>query len=133
MTSQQTRSPYDTGVRAEPKVWKAEHRESDEDFGKVDFDTDTDYTVATVWVERSSDGYTLKGHHNEPLTIDLDDQSGAEGQSPTTAQPSVELRHRVQQILDNLHTPHEGEGAEVFWNPPRTAIIVLGEMFIRKP
>ena len=69
-------TPYDTGERCEPKVWEERHRESNQDFGKVDFNADDDYTVATLWIERKEDGgYTLKGYNNEPLEVDLDDQS----------------------------------------------------------
>lgn len=69
--------PYDTGERAEPKVWLEEHRESADDFGKVDFNDDVDYTVATLWVERRADGkgYVLKGYANEPLEVEIEDQS----------------------------------------------------------
>jgi len=72
-------TPYDTGARCEPSVWEEKHRESDDDYGKVDFNTDEDYTVATLWIERretpSYTGYVLKGHTNEPLGVDFNDQS----------------------------------------------------------
>ena len=68
-------TPYDTGKRAEPKVWEARHRESDNDFGKVDFDTEEGGTVATLYIERDEDGtYALRGYTNEPLKIEIKEE-----------------------------------------------------------
>lgn len=75
MNTQRKLTPYDTGQRAEPKVWEAGHRESNDDFGKVDFNTDDDYTLATLYIERDGDGYVLRGYHNEPLRVELEDQT----------------------------------------------------------
>lgn len=70
------RTPYDTGKRAEPKVWTTGHFESDADYGKVDFDDDAGGTVATLYIEKAEDGsYVLKGYTNEPLKVEIDDQS----------------------------------------------------------
>jgi hypothetical protein len=70
-----TLTPYDKGARAEPKVWEARHRESDDDFGKVDFDDDESSTVATLWIEKGADGgYTLKGYANVPLKVEVQQQ-----------------------------------------------------------
>lgn len=69
-------TPYDTGRRAEPKVWEARHRESANDFGKVDFDNEEDFTIATLYIERDEDGtYAIRGYTNEPLKVEIDDQS----------------------------------------------------------
>lgn len=74
-------TPYDTGQRAEPKLWQrtraevlqvARHGEA-EDIGNVDFDDDEGATVVTVHVSRDPDG----GHtvhvmpHAEPIRLDL--------------------------------------------------------------
>jgi hypothetical protein len=69
-------TPYDTGKRAEPKVWEARHRESEKDFGKVDFNNEEDFTIATLYIERDEDGtYAIRGYTNEPLKVEIDDQS----------------------------------------------------------
>jgi hypothetical protein len=69
-------TPYDTGKRAEPKVWEARHRESANDFGKVDFNNEEDFTIATLYIERDEDGtYAIRGYTNEPLKVEIDDQS----------------------------------------------------------
>lgn len=69
-------TPYDTGTRCEPKVWEERHRESAADFGKVDFNDDVDYTVATLWIGRKDDGsYLLEGYANEKLEVEISDQS----------------------------------------------------------
>lgn len=54
-------SPYDTGARAEPKVWlphgtKVDQATPAENFGKVDFDNDSAETLCTVYVEKNPDG-----------------------------------------------------------------------------
>ncbi len=61
-------TPYDTGLRAEPKVWPTPTRislarsapiarELDEDrFGRVDFDDENGESLFTVWVERNEQG-----------------------------------------------------------------------------
>ena len=70
------RTPYDTGKRAEPRPWTAPHRESEDDYGKVDFEDDAGGTVATLYVEKDDDGsYVLRGYTNEPLRVEIDDQS----------------------------------------------------------
>jgi hypothetical protein len=66
-------TPYDTGKRAEPKVWEERHRKDDDDFGKVDFNADSDYTIATLYIEQEEDGsYTLKGYANEALKVEIE-------------------------------------------------------------
>lgn len=76
-------TPYDTGERLEPMPWvkdgiagQFEPRPAEpDDYGRVDFD-DSDSTVATLWIERRDDGgYVLKGYFNEPLTVELEDQT----------------------------------------------------------
>jgi hypothetical protein len=75
-TDVQGLTPYDKGTRAEPKVWEERHRESNDDFGKVDFNAEDDFTIATLYIERDSDGsYVLRGYTNEPLKIEVEDQS----------------------------------------------------------
>lgn len=67
------RTPYDTGKRSEPKVWTKGHIESDEDYGKVDFEDDAGGTIATLYIEQGEDGtYTLRGHTNQPLKLDIE-------------------------------------------------------------
>lgn len=67
-------TPYDTGQRAEPKLWQRSRAEvhqamqhgDAEDVGNVDFIDDEGATIATVHVSRDPDG----GHtvHVMPFT-----------------------------------------------------------------
>lgn len=67
------RTPYDTGNRLEPRPWTAPHRESEDDYGKVDFDAEDSFTVATLWIEKGDDGvYVLKGYINESLRVEIE-------------------------------------------------------------
>jgi hypothetical protein len=69
-------TPFDTGKRAEPRPWEERHFDSEEDWGKVDFDADDGFTLATLYIERDEDGsYTLRGYTNVPLKMDVEDQS----------------------------------------------------------
>ena len=69
-SSQPSLSPYDTGVRLEPRSWLpygtgVTITTPAENFGKVDFDDDAGETTAVAYVERDDDGkYTL---HVTPL------------------------------------------------------------------
>ena len=69
-------TPYDTGRRAEPRLWVTAERgdpRSTDDYGKVDFDGEEDFTIATLYMEREADGsYTLKGYANEALKVDIE-------------------------------------------------------------
>jgi hypothetical protein len=68
-------TPYDTGQRAEPKVWESRHRESDNDYGKVDFNAEDDATIATLYIERDKDGtYAIRGYTSEPLKIEIKEE-----------------------------------------------------------
>lgn len=61
-------TPYDTGRRAEPKVWPTPTRDElaasepidrallEARFGKVDFDNDESTTIASVWIDRDEHG-----------------------------------------------------------------------------
>lgn len=60
-------NPYDTGHRAQPRVWTnmgdslatlppIEREFAEDRFGKVDFEDDESRTVATVWIEKGADG-----------------------------------------------------------------------------
>ena len=70
------RTPYDTGKRAEPRPWTAPHRESEDDYGKVDFEDDAGGTVATLYVEKDDDGsYVLRGYTNEPLRVEIREEA----------------------------------------------------------
>ncbi len=74
-------TPYDTGQRAEPKLWQLGRRDvievmfygDAEDIGNVDFTNDEGATVATVHVSRDPDG----GHtvhvmpHTDTIRLDL--------------------------------------------------------------
>lgn len=123
-------SPYDTGQRAEPKVWEEHHRESEGDFGKVDFNDDLDYTVATLYIERDESGYALKGYTNEPLKMDIEDQSGQPGM--LIIQPSAALQENVKDTIALLRTSYERDTAEVYWQDRRAMILVPGEKHVRK-
>jgi hypothetical protein len=89
------RTPYDTGKRAEPRPWTAPHRESDDDYGKVDFEDDAGGTVATLYIEQSDDrsGYTLKGYTNEPLKVEIDDQSDGDEAAPAEGVQGISTIH----------------------------------------
>lgn len=88
-------TPYDTGKRAEPRVWEERHRESEDDFGKVDFNDDVDYTVATLYIELQPDskGYVLKGYTNEPLKVEIDDQSDGDEAAPAEGVQGISTIH----------------------------------------
>jgi hypothetical protein len=80
------RTPYDTGKRSEPKLWTKGHIEDDDDYGKVDFEDDAGGTLATLYIEKDGDGYVLRGYHNEPLKVEIDDQSDGEEETPGPVQ-----------------------------------------------
>lgn len=125
-------TPYDKGTRAEPKVWEARHRESEDDFGKVDFNAEDDYTIATLHIRKEADdSYTLAGHTNEPLNIDIDYQ-GMPGDEPLFLTPSAALQAKVQETIANLDSELERDGAEVFYQDGRALILVPGEKGYRK-
>lgn len=72
-----TLTPYDTGVRAEPKLWSTSQladlspieRSLEEDrYGKVDFDDDGGTSLLTVWVERNERGFPVV--HIQQLGVD---------------------------------------------------------------
>lgn len=129
-----TRTPYDTGKRAEPKVWTSAHIEADTDYGKVDFDDDAGGTIATLYIEKDDDGtYALRGYTNEPLKADFDDQSGSDQAAPYTIAPTEALQEKVRNTIAELPTEHERE-AEVYWsdNNCRALILVPGEKHVRK-
>lgn len=58
-------TPYDTGERLEPHVWKniagspAAGPLPHEDYGKVDFDNDEGGTEFTLYVRYGKDGYEI--------------------------------------------------------------------------
>ena len=67
------RTPYDTGKRSEPMVWTKSHIQSDDDYGKVDFEDDAGGTLATLYIEQDPDGtYALRGYANEPLKVEIE-------------------------------------------------------------
>lgn len=124
-------TPFDTGVRAEPKVWGEGHCESDEDYGKVDFNDDGDYTLATLHIERGEDGsYALRGYANEPLAVDITDQTD-EGLM-LIVQPTAELQIKVKDVIDDLDTETERIEAEVYWQHSSALVLVPGETGYRK-
>jgi hypothetical protein len=66
-------TPYDTGKRAEPKQWEKRHFEDEDDYGKVDFNADDDFTIATLYLERDPDGtYVVRGYTNESLRVEIE-------------------------------------------------------------
>lgn len=126
-------TPYDTGKSAEPKVWEKRHRESEDDFGKVDFNAEDDHTIATLAIKRGEDGgYTLTGYANEPLTVDIDFQGADE--EPLIIQPTAALKSNVKDTITLLRTSYERDAAEVYWadNGHRAMILVPGEKHVRK-
>lgn len=50
-------TPYDTGERLQPFVWK--DLADPEDYGNVDFDSDEGITELTVHVSAGPDGYVV--------------------------------------------------------------------------
>jgi hypothetical protein len=63
-------TPYDTGARLEPAVWVLPDRRRPEEFepdryGKVDFNDDTDTTLATVHAERVEACHVLVVYSHE--------------------------------------------------------------------
>lgn len=66
-------TPFDTGKRLEPKQWEKRHFESEDDYGKVDFNAEDNFTVATLYIEREADGsYALRGYTNEALKVEIE-------------------------------------------------------------
>ncbi len=124
-------TPYDTGARTEPSIWEDEHRESDEDFGKVDFNTDSDFTVATLWIERRGHDFALKGYNNQPLEIEIEDQSG-DDEWHVMEPPTPRLKIHVERTVESLPTQAERDAAQVFWNERQAIIVVPGEKRVRK-
>ena len=51
-------TPYDTGARAEPRVWSLLHGEADR-YGRVDFEDSNGDTICTIWVEGTEDGESI--------------------------------------------------------------------------
>jgi hypothetical protein len=85
------RTPYDTGKRSEPRPWTAPHRESDDDYGKVDFEDDAGGTIATLYIEQEDDrSYTLKGYTNEPLRVEIEQEDPEEPQVYWDQEPDDE-------------------------------------------
>lgn len=109
------RTPYDTGKRSEPKVWTSGHIEDDDDYGKVDFEDDAGGTLATLYIEQSEDRshYTLKGYTNEPLTVEIDDQSDGEEEGTPGPVQGISTIHWFPGDL--VEWPHDDAyGAKVF-------------------
>ncbi len=76
-------TPYDTGARAEPKVWPASPGYPD-GYGKVDFDNDESATIATVWIERAPEGgYSLQvDDHGNDIALPTGAVSSPEVKTP---------------------------------------------------
>lgn len=132
-----TLTPYDTGERLEPHPWIARDpgltkAKEPDDYGKVDFDADDGYTVATLHIRKEEDdSYTLAGYTNEPLNIDIDYQGMPEDE-PLFLTPSAALQAKVQEVIARLDSPLEREEAEVFYQEGRALILVPGEKGYRK-
>lgn len=73
-------TPYDTGSRLEPAVWVLPDRRRPEEhdpdrYGRVDFNDDTDATIATVYAERVESCHILVVYSHETnseVRINLD-------------------------------------------------------------
>ena len=50
-------TPYDTGARAEPEVWR--HLSQEGRYGKVDFEDCAGDTICTIWIEGTEDGESI--------------------------------------------------------------------------
>lgn len=125
-------TPYDTGARLQPLPWRTrpenlpDPKELDR-YGRVDFDTEESATVATVYVERSGEGYTLHvGNTGGDVAICGDDSI------PHADTPTALLQERVAEAIADLRTAIEQEEAEVFWNKHQALILVGGEKGVRK-
>jgi hypothetical protein len=72
-------TPYDTGQRAEPKLWVTSTQglgktNDPDDWGKVDFESDSGETVAVVYMQLGDDGsYTLHVECWDDITIQRED------------------------------------------------------------
>ncbi|MFW0775267.1 hypothetical protein ACLRGI_19120 [Paenarthrobacter nitroguajacolicus] len=124
-------TPYDTGARTEPRIWEAKHRESEDDFGKVDFNTDSDFTVASLWMERRGHDFALRGYNNQPLEIEIEDESG-DDEWCVMKPPVPQLKIRVERVIESLRTQSERDDAEVFWQHEQPLIVVRGKSIVRK-
>lgn len=130
-------TPYDTGKRSQPKVWTSAHIETEDDYGKVDFEDDAGGTVATLYIEKDDDGYALRGHTDEYLTVEVDDQSfnfdDPHQPGMLIVQPSIALQTKVKEtIAAELRTSYERDEAEVYWQEGMALILVPGEKHVRK-
>lgn len=124
-------TPYDKGTRAEPKVWTKSHIEDEGDYGKVDFDAEDGYTIATLHIEKGEDNvYTLAGYANEPLKVAI--EMDEDPQDPSIIQPSEALKSRVKEVIARLDTPLERDEASVYWSEGQALILVPGEKGYRK-
>lgn len=127
-----TLTPYDTGARLQPMPWHTQPlnlpdpKELDR-YGRVDFDTDEGSTVATVYAERTDDGYTLHvGNTSGDVAICGDDSI------PHADTPTALLQERVAAVIAGLRTAIEQEEAEVYWNKHQALVLVGGEKGVRK-
>lgn len=133
-----TLTPYDTGKRSQPKVWTSAHRDTEDDYGKVDFDDDAGGTVATLYIEKGDDGYALRGHTDEYLTVEIEDQSfnfeDPHQPGMLVVQPTVALQTNVKETIAADLDPRVRDEAEVYWadNGRRAMILVPGEKHVRK-
>lgn len=81
-------TPYDDGTRLEPHVWVRgdvatpgglPRRTEEDDYGRVDFDDDEGRTVLTLYVERTTEGYTLHVENlSDALRIEVDHDEATE-------------------------------------------------------
>lgn len=129
-------TPYDTGVRLEPKPWHVQPlllpaTEEADRYGRVDFDTDEGSTALTVYVEHDklSDSRTLHiGNVSDVVELRI----AGDDSAPRIEAPSKALQGRVESILEGLRTPIEREEAEVLWSGNQAMILVAGEKHVRK-
>lgn len=134
--SQTPLTPYDTGVRLEPKPWHVQRlnlpdEEEADRFGRVDFDNDEGAVGLTVYVEydKLSEESTL---HIENVADPDKLQVTSDGDGPLIVAPTRELQDRVEETIADLDTSVERESAEVYWNRHQALIIVPGEQHVRK-
>lgn len=102
-------TPYDTGARAEPRLWQNSRKQvleemnhgDPEDIGNVDFNDDENRTVATVHVSRHDGTYTVHViPHDDDLRVEL---HGEDGDTNLTVSTERENPGRREDDEDQSH------------------------------
>jgi hypothetical protein len=74
MQTDRALTPYDTGVRLEPRLWRPDPTDHDS-YGRVDFENDESTTEMTVYVEWVAGVYQLRvdNHTGNPIEVTVSD------------------------------------------------------------